>query len=245
MHPYVHYKRTPRVLRCGYLRIGRNFFWDAHHLQVEVEVKNFPNICSSQHQVFQKSTSSWSQEFSKHMFKSTSSFPKVNIKLKSRIFQTYVQVEHQRVEGLPNINPFVPFLQFSDWVHTRSWPFLLSNLFHVRWSTTRFSGKFIRYRCIDIFVRRTGFQNWAYPSLVKTHWCLLRSNTSSSSTLAYVTTTPEYSTGTRLRKRFSPLHTHILHYSEKIPQFSRIWLTLEFIPFMLYNVSVFISGHVN
>jgi hypothetical protein len=39
------------------------------------------------------------------------------------------------------------------------WAFLLSRRFHVRWSTTKSSGKFMRYLCMVKYFLRIPFQN--------------------------------------------------------------------------------------
>ena len=65
---------------------------------------------------------------------------------------------------LPKFQPAEPFRAFSACEHGLRWAFLLSRRFHVRWSTTKSSGKFMRYLCMVKYLFRIPFQNWAYPS---------------------------------------------------------------------------------
>jgi hypothetical protein len=111
------------------------------------------------------------------------------------------------------------------------WAFLLSRRFHVRWSTTKSSGKFMRYLCMVKYFLRIPFQNWAYPSGVS--WGHLGPRGPPGQT-------PLNSMGTISGNRFSP---GFLKFETKLKRFHR--LPLQLVPFMFQNWFMFHGGHVN
>lgn len=123
---------------------------------------------------------------------------------------------------LPKFQPAEPFRAFSACEHGLRWAFLLSRRFHVRWSTTKSSGKFMRYLCMVKYFFRIPFQNWAYPSGVS--WGHLGPRGPPGQT-------PLNSMGTISGNRFSP---GFLKFETKLKRFPGPCATG--CPFSLYHL---------
>jgi hypothetical protein len=140
------------------------------------------------------------------------------------------------------------FLLFSATVHARNMCFLLSSLFHRTWSTTRPSGKsskvpMHRHVHVQQFVSKICVPSSTY------HLKRIRSWKSFTSTSAYATHTPPFSTGirrwsvrTRLHQASSPPGNNFIQITQAVVP----WASPSSLCHLCFqNVLSFLETHVH